>query len=99
MDFSTFNINMNTGCCKYDLKFELSDVPFDEKVVPTPTNPVVLTHSSTGSVEKITAPDNTETTYDFYIRYSSTFDTTSANPLDTNCIYLLGTPTGDVQFF
>ena len=89
---------MNTGCCNYDLSIELSDVPYDEKVTPTPTSPV-LPHISTGGVEKIEAPDNTESTYEFYIRYSSTFDISSANPLNTNCIDLLGTPTGDVQFF
>ena len=90
---------MNTGCCKYDLNFELSDVSFDEKVTPTPTSPL-LTHSSTGTLEKIEAPDNTESIYEFYIRYSSTFDATnSANPLNIHCMDLLGTPTGDVQFF
>ena len=88
---------MNTGCCKYDLKYELSNVPFDEKVTPTPTSQGLIHNPLTP--EKIEAPDNTESTYEFYIRYSSTFDTTSANPLNTNCLDLLGTPTGDVQFF
>ena len=99
MDFSTFNINMNTGCCKYNLNFELSDVSFDENVTPTITSPL-LTHSSTGTLEKIEAPDNTESIYEFYIRYSSTFDAASSSkPLNTNCLDLLGTPTNDVQFF
>ena len=77
MDFITFKELYFQGICNYNINYELSSIPYDDKEIPT-TLLNGVTFSTLNVDQKIIAPDNSETVYEFYMRYYITFDSLSS---------------------